>query len=102
MTVSSGPARSGRSAALGRALLDARRTATTASEALLNLVPDTGDHATGRLVDDFVEQASDAMRALAESLGHTVEGLGAAQPSSADRAAGDRSGHDGGHRRWVP
>jgi len=112
VTVSPGPARSGRSAALGRALLDARRTATTASEALLNLVPDTGDHATGRLVDDFVEQASDALRALAESLGDTVTRLGAAQPSSMDDtaedtvdgaggAADDRSGHDAGPRRWV-
>jgi hypothetical protein len=35
---------------------------------LLDHVPDTGDTATGRAVDDFVEQAADALRALDESV----------------------------------
>lgn len=99
MTPSPGAAR-GRSAALERALIDVRRTATTASDALLSLVPDTGDHASGRVVDDFVEQASDALRALAESLGETVGRLDAPGPSAAD-AVDDRSGHDVGPWRWA-
>ncbi len=46
--------------------------ATAASETLLDHVPDTGDYATGRAVDDFVEQASDVLRALAESVAETL------------------------------
>jgi len=112
VTTSSGPARRGHAGGVERALADVRQVATAASETLLDHVPDTGDHATGRAVDDFVEQASDALRALAESLGDTVTRLGAAQPSSMDDtaedtvdgaggAADDRSGHDAGPRRWV-
>jgi len=115
VTPSAGRARGGRSAALVRALLDVRRTAATASDALLNLVPDTGDHATGRVVDDFVEQASDVLRALVESLGDTVLGLeapGSSAPGSSapefsapefsapESPAHDRSEHGGAPRGW--
>ena len=72
MTTSSGPARRGRAGGVERALADLRQVATAASETLLDHVPDTGDHATGRAVDDFVEQASDALRALAESVAETL------------------------------
>ena len=72
MTTSSGPARRGRAGAVEHALADVRKVSTAASETLLDHVPDTGDHATGRAVDDFVEQASDALRALAESVAETL------------------------------
>jgi len=100
VTPSAGRARGGRSAALVRALLDARRTAAAASDALLNLVPDTGDHATGRVVDDFVEQASDVLRALVESLGDTLLGLETPGPAAPESLAHDRSELGGAPRGW--
>ncbi len=75
MTRSAGPAGGARAGALARALSAARDTASAAAEDLLQHVPDTGDAVTGRAVDDFVDQAGDALRALAESLGETIERL---------------------------
>ena len=69
--------RSGSRDRLAAALLDVRRCAARDGDALLLQVPDTGDLVTGRVVDDFVEQASDALRALAESLGEALEALDA-------------------------
>lgn len=92
---------SGRGAALARGLLDVRLTATTASDALLSLVPDTGDHATGRSVDDFVEQASDALRALVESIGETVAALGPAAAPSAGEPAPEPHAQQAPPRWWV-
>lgn len=67
-TVSGSTPRDGLTAALA----DVGRVAARAGDALLHHVPDTGDLLTGRVVDEFVEQASDALRALAESVGETL------------------------------
>ena len=42
---------------------------------ILGHVPDTGDTATGRTVDDFVDQAADALRALDEAVAETLRQL---------------------------
>lgn len=57
---------------LTAALAEVQRCASSSGDALLHLVPDTGDLVTGRVVDAFVEQASDALRALVESLGEEI------------------------------
>jgi hypothetical protein len=49
--------------------------ARSQADDLLDHVPDTGDTATGRAVDDFVEQAADALRALDESLARTLRAV---------------------------
>ena len=49
---------------------------------MLGHVPDTGDRVTGRAVDDFVEQAADALRALDEAV--------ATPCAPSGRSAGDR------------
>ncbi|WP_295697699.1 hypothetical protein [Lapillicoccus sp.] len=67
--------RSGSRHLLAAALADVRRCAAGTSDALLHHVPDTGDHVTGRIVDDFVDQASDALRALAESVADALASL---------------------------
>jgi len=67
-----GPRRDG----LVRVLTAVREVARGQADDLLDHVPDTGDTTTGRAVDDFVEQAVDALRALEESVSetlHTVE-----------------------------
>ncbi len=69
-------------AGLVRVVDEARRSAGSAADDVLGHLPDTGDHVTGRAVDDFVEQAADAFRAL-ETL--AVETL---------RVAGSSSIHD--------
>ncbi|MEP6798312.1 MAG: hypothetical protein ABI890_09200, partial [Lapillicoccus sp.] len=70
---------SGRQAATSSALRELQTIAARSAEALLQHVPDPGDHVTSRVVDDFVEQASDALRALAEcvteTLSHHGDGL---------------------------
>jgi hypothetical protein len=66
-----GPRRDG----LVRALTAVREAALASSEDVLRYVPDTGDTATGRAVDDFVEQAADALRALDQALAETVRRL---------------------------
>lgn len=70
---------------LTAALIDLRRCAARGGDELLHHVPDTGDLVTGRVVDEFVEQASDALRALAESVGETLEAL---EAPDLDREAG--------------
>ncbi|MEO7236779.1 MAG: hypothetical protein ABIW80_15575 [Lapillicoccus sp.] len=58
-------------------ILDAVRTvARTEADDLLGSVPDTGDPLTGRAVDDLVEQAADALRALDDSVARTLLELG--------------------------
>lgn len=74
---------SDRLVAAGHALAAVRHCASAAAEDILNHVPDTGDHVAGRAVDDFVEQASDALRVVAERLTETL-----------DRLVGDRLGGD--------
>src|SRR5690349_16812919 len=66
-----GPRRDG----LVRALTAVREVARSQSDDLLDHVPDTGDTTTGRAVDDFVEQAADALRALDESIAATLRTL---------------------------
>ena len=63
-----GPRRDG----LVRALTATREVARSQADDLLDHVPDTGDTTTGRAVDDFVEQAADALRALEESIAATL------------------------------
>lgn len=60
-----------------RAVRDAARTE---AEVLLGQVPDTGDSATGRAVDDFVEQAADALRALDEAVTETLHRFSVTSP----------------------
>ena len=66
-----GPRRDG----LVRALTAVREAARAQAEDVLGHVPDTGDRTTGRAVDDFVEQAADALRALDESVAETLRAL---------------------------
>ncbi|GAA1893387.1 hypothetical protein [Lapillicoccus jejuensis] len=47
---------------------DLARLAAAAAERLLTHVPDTGDPATGRRVDAFVDEAVAALRLLADRL----------------------------------
>jgi hypothetical protein len=63
-----GPRRDG----LVRVLGAVREVARAQADDLLDHVPDTGDTVTGRAVDDFVEQAADALRALDEAALLTV------------------------------
>jgi transposase len=66
-----GPRRDG----LVRALTAVREAARAQADDVLGHVPDTGDRTTGRAVDDFVEQAADALRALDESVAETLRAL---------------------------
>ncbi len=66
-----GPRRDG----LVRVLTAVREVARAQGDDVLGHVPDTGDTATGRAVDDFVEQAADALRALDEALAETLRRL---------------------------
>jgi hypothetical protein len=52
-----------------------REVARAQADDVLGHVPDTGDTATGRAVDDFVEQAADALRALDRSVAETLVAL---------------------------
>lgn len=65
MTEGPGPARLA-SASL-TALAEARRTGLDLAEELLTHLPDLGDPVTQRAVDAWVEQAADALRAVAEA-----------------------------------
>jgi transposase len=67
----SGPRRDG----LLRALGDVRELARSQADDILRHVPDTGDRVTGRAVDDFVDQAADALRALEEAVAETLRRL---------------------------
>jgi hypothetical protein len=55
---------------------------------LLAQVPDTGDSATGRAVDDFVEQAADALRALDEAVAETLRQISVAALEPGEQGAG--------------
>lgn len=66
-----GPRRAG----LVHVLSAVRETARGQADDVLAYVPDTGDPATGRAVDDFVEQAADALRALDEAVAQTLRRL---------------------------
>jgi hypothetical protein len=72
----SGPRRDG----LVRALGAVRELARGQADDILGHVPDTGDRATGRAVDDFVDQAADALRALDEAVTQTLRRLEAERP----------------------
>ena len=72
----SGPRRDG----LVRALGAVRELARGQADDILGHVPDTGDRATGRAVDDFVDQAADALRALEEAVTQTLRRLEAERP----------------------
>ena len=66
-----GPRRDG----LVHALTAVREAARAQADDVLGHVPDTGDRMTGRAVDDFVEQAADALRALDEAVAGTLRAL---------------------------
>jgi hypothetical protein len=66
-----GPRREG----LVGVLTTLREVARAQADDVLGHVPDTGDTATGRAVDDFVEQAADALRALERSVAETLLAL---------------------------
>ena len=89
-----------------RALADARAGARSLSDALLTHLPDVGDLATQRLLDTWVEQGADTLRALAEALEERLLDLGSAgvAPSPAtDRSARtEGSVEAGGLRGWAP
>ncbi|MEP6650412.1 MAG: hypothetical protein ABJA74_10960 [Lapillicoccus sp.] len=84
----SGPRRDG----LVRALSACREMARAQADDVLDHVPDTGDSATGRAVDDFVEQAADALRALDEAVAETLRRLDALGEDAVgvDEAAADK------------
>ena len=51
-----------------RALARSRSVTAEMSDELLTHVPDLGDLATGRVLDAWVEQAADTLRALSEAM----------------------------------
>lgn len=51
-----------------RALARARSVTAALSDDLLTHVPDLGDLSTGRVLDAWVEQAADTLRALSEAI----------------------------------
>jgi len=76
-----GPRRDG----LVRALGAVRSLALAQADEMLGSLPDTGDRVTGRAVDDFVEQAADALRALDEAVARTLADLGSPAPEGAGK-----------------
>jgi hypothetical protein len=85
-----GPRREG----LVRVLAAVREVAHAQADDLLGQVPDTGDAATGRAVDDFVEQAADTLRALDEAVAETLRRLSVSGSEPEDKAIGPASGSD--------
>ena len=71
MTTPGGPRRDG----LVRVLRSLSEVARAQADDVLSHVPDTGDTATGRAVDDFVEQAADAFGALDQVLAESARRL---------------------------
>ena len=65
-----------------RALAAARTETRAMSDRLLDHLPDVGDLATQRLLDTWVEQAADALRALSEAAEERLLDLG--RPSAPD------------------
>ncbi|WP_323096727.1 hypothetical protein [Intrasporangium sp. YIM S08009] len=89
-----------------RALVDARAGARSLSDALLTHLPDVGDLATQRLLDAWVEQGADTLRALAEALEERLLDLGSAgadpAPATHHTDHTDHSVEAGGFRGWAP
>jgi hypothetical protein len=73
---------------LVRVLSTVREVARAEADDLLAQVPDTGDSATGRAVDDFVEQAADALRALDEAVAETLRQISVAALEPGEQGAG--------------
>ena len=75
---------SGRSSAADgvslRTLAAARSDTRAMSDQLLTHLPDVGDLATSRLLDAWVEQAADTLRALSEAAEERLRDLGRASP----------------------
>jgi hypothetical protein len=63
-----------------RALGAARRDTRAMSDRLLDHAPDIGDLATQRLLDAWVEQAADALRAVSEAAEERLLDLGRTSP----------------------
>ncbi len=63
-----------------RALAAARTETGAMSDRLLDHLPDVGDLATQRLLDAWVEQAADTLRALSEAAEERLLDLGRAGP----------------------
>src|SRR6186713_288451 len=63
-----------------RALVAARAETRSMSDRLLDHLPDVGDLATQRLLDAWVEQAADTLRALSEAAEERLLDLGRASP----------------------
>ena len=76
VTTPGGPRREG----LVRVLASLSEVARAQADDVLSHVPDTGDTVTGRAVDDFVEQAADALRTLDEVLTQSARRLGVHRP----------------------
>lgn len=72
MTTSAGRPDGPRRDGLVRALDTVRSVARGEAEQLLGALPDPGDPVVGRAVDDLVEQAADALRALDEQVARTL------------------------------
>ena len=88
-----GVGRPGADPATLRALTHARATTRSLSDDLLTHLPDVGDLTTQRLLDAWVEQAADTMRALAEGLEERL--LELARPVPTDHSTGPGSPIDG-------
>lgn len=101
MTDATGPRRLPSRAVERRTLatLAAARTVTRGqSDELLTHVPDLGDVEAGRVLDAWVEQAADTLRALSEALEERL--LDGARADGADGADGaDRADHADGADR---
>jgi hypothetical protein len=63
-----------------RALVAARTETRAMSDRLLDHLPDLGDLATQRLLDAWVEQAADTLRALSEAVEERLLDLGRESP----------------------
>lgn len=73
-----------------RALTRTRRVTRDIAEDLLTHLPDLGDLPTQRLLDAWVEQAADTMRALTECAEEHLLGASSPAPaSSSSRGTGD-------------
>jgi len=76
----SGPRASGDRATL-RALTAARSVSREQADELLTHLPVVGDPATQRLLDAWVEQAADTLRAVSEALEERLIDLGSQVPA---------------------
>ncbi len=79
-------------AATLRALADTRARTRELSDDLLGHLPDVGDLPTQRLLDAWVEQAADTLRALSEAAEERLIALGRAEAASAPIAVSPTDG----------